>query len=249
MSTSNLIPNLMTGNTPAVNQGMQAMGMPPVGNASGSNTPGPTGITSMVNPIAVASPTNGLGTTPGAPTTPTGLVPGVTPAGASPTPGTLTPLNNPGGAIPASQQGASDKQLTNIYGAGVGGDINSVINNLGSNDSTYMQAYMAAQAQPNAENLATLNTTLGNEGVGANSSTAAIANADFQTGVTSQEGLQEQQLQQTDEQNLIGLLSSTEGAANKQASTSIWGDIGSVLGGLTGAVGPGLQALGDAGDL
>jgi hypothetical protein len=100
-----------------------------------------------------------------------------------------------------------------------------------------MQAYIAAMAQPNAENLATLNTTLANAGVSSNSSTAAIANADFQAGITAQEGLQEQQLQQTDQQNLIGLLESTMPAANKQASTSIWGDIGAVSSGIATAIG------------
>jgi hypothetical protein len=54
-------------------------------------------------------------------------------------------------------------------------------------------------------------------------------------------------LQQTDEQNLIGLLTSTEGAANKQASTSIWGDIGSVLGSVGSDAGSILGAVGDAG--
>jgi hypothetical protein len=226
MSTSQLIPNLMTGNQPAVAQGLQAMGMPPVGNASGANTPGPTGV----NAMATAAP---------------GVVPTT---GAAPAPNGIT-MVSPGGSIPTSIQQQSDTSLKNIFGTGVGGDINSVINNLGSNDSTYMQAYMASMAQPNAENLATLNTTLGNSGVSSNSSTAAIANADFETGVTAQEGMQEAQLQQTDEQNLIGLLESTEGAANKNASTSIWGDIGSVLGAVAPGVGPGLQALGDAGDL
>jgi hypothetical protein len=228
MSAPQLIPNLMTGNTGAAAQGLQAMGIPPVGNTSGSQLPGPTGVNAMAAPTSGAMPAlNPPAGITGAP----GQIPGtVNPVGATP-PVAGVPIVNQGvgGAIPVSQQQASQHQLTNVFGAGVGGDISSTINNLGSTDSTYMQAYQAAMAQPNAENLATLNTTLGNSGVGANSSTAAIANADFQTGVTSQEGLQEQQLQQTDEQNLIGLLTSTEAAANKQASTSVVGDIGDTL--------------------
>lgn len=210
--TPNLIPNLMAGNQGQASKSIQAMGQIPVGNAGGSNGLGPTGINDIAQPAA------GLGGVTANPIMQT----------AAPSSGTLIG-GGAQGAIPVSQQQASDKQLTDVYGKGIGGDINSVINNLGSNDSTYMQAYESSMAQPNAENLATLNTTLGNAGVGANSSTQAIADADFETGVTSQEGLQEAQLQQTDEQNLIGLLSSTEGAANKEASTSVWGDIGSVL--------------------
>jgi hypothetical protein len=201
MSASQLIPNLMTNNTPGIAKGIQANGMVPVGNAGGSNNPGPTainGIATSVNPIM-------QGAVPGAPSATTSQ-------------------------FSTQQQTNSGKQLTDVFGKGVGGDINSVINNLGSNDSTYMQAYQNAMANPNAEASASLLTTLGNAGVSANSSTAAIGLADLGGQETSQEGLQEAQLQQTDEQNLIGLLQGTQGAANKEASTSVWGDIGSVLG-------------------
>ena len=226
MATSNIMTNLMNNNQGQVSKGMQAMGMTPVGNAGGSNLPGPTGIQDIAQPAM-----------PGAnPTVNSGAVPTVNPIYQSPvsSSGTLVNQGGVGGAIPVSQQTASQKQLDNVFGKGIGGDISSVINNLGSNDSTYMQAYTAAMAPQNAENLATLNTTLGNSGISANSSTAAIANADFQSQVTSQEGLQEQQLQQLDEQNLIGLLTSTEGPANKQASTSVVGDIGATLSTIAG---------------
>jgi hypothetical protein len=183
MSMPQLIPNLMTGNTGGAAQGLQAMGMPPVGNSSGSQLPGPTGVNAMAAAPG-ALPTATAPTLTGGPAP---AIPGtVNPVGATP-PVAGVPIVNQGvgGAIPVSQQQASQQQLTNVFGAGVGGDISDTINNLGSNDSTYMQAYTAAMAQPNAENLATLNTTLANSGVSANSSTAAIANADFQTGVTA----------------------------------------------------------------
>lgn len=235
-----VIPNMMLGNQGAVDKGMQAMGLPPIGNAGGSNLPGPTSI---------AQPA-------GSYTAPTGAVPIMQqPAGTQVNNGVTSTvpgvsggnLLTPGGAVPnqfsTQQQQQSDKQLTDTFGKGIGGDINSVINNLGSNDSTYMQAYSNAMAGQNAENLSTLNTTLGNAGVGANSSTAAIANADFESNVTSQEGLQEQQLQQLDEENLIGLLQGTQGAANKEASTSVWGDIGGVLGSIGSDIGSALPDL------
>jgi len=220
--TPNLMPNLMTGNTADASRSMSAIGTIPVGNGAGSTNPGPTGMGAIAPTIAGGMPVPGTGAIP---TTTT--APGI--PGANPLP--VTP-----GTVPSALSGSNPNdlshQLKDVYGKGVGGALDSVITNLGSNDSTYMQAYQKAMAGPNAENLATLNTTLGNAGVSASSSTAAIANADFQSNVSAQEGLQEQQLQQTDEQNLIGLLTGTQSAANKQASTSIWGDIGSVLGGI-----------------
>jgi hypothetical protein len=189
--------------------------------------PGPTGMNAVAGGL------------PGQSVNPIMQSPAITPpGGAVPTPGISGAPNmlTPGGPGTSGVNALgnnttnSTKQLTDVFGKGIGGDIQNALANLGSNDSSYMQAYAAAMAPQNAENLATLNTTLGNSGVSANSSTAAIANADFQTGVSTQEGLQEAQLQQTDEQNMLGLLTSTEGAANKEASTSIWGDIGGVLG-------------------
>lgn len=219
MATNNIIPNMMAGDQVGVNKGIQALGTPPVGNAAGSTMPGPSGIADA----------NGVNLNP-----------------IMQQPAATSNLLTPGGiqgAIPVSQQNASDKQLTDTFGKGIGGDINSVINNLGSGDSSYLQAYQAAMAPVNAENQATLDTTLGNQGVSANSSTAAIANADFLSNVSTQTGLQEQQLQQTDEQNLIGLLSGVAPAANKEASTSVWGDIGDVLGAVGKDVGEALPLL------
>jgi hypothetical protein len=203
MSATQLIPNLMTNNTPGIAKGIQANGMVPVGNAGGSNNPGPTGINAVAQPIMQA---------------PAGAVPGAP--------------NAPVSQFSQQQQKNSQHQLTDTFGKGIGGDISSVINNLGSNDSTYMQAYHNAMAGTNAEANASLLTSLGNAGISANSSTAAIGLADLGGQEVAQEGLQEAQLQQTDEQNLIQLLQGTQGAANKEASTSVMGDIGSVLGAI-----------------
>lgn len=216
--TPNLMPNLMAGDSANAARSSSAVGTIPVGNGAGSTMPGPTGMGAIAPTIAGGMPVTS-GAIPTAATAPG--IPGA------------TPLPVTAGTVPSPLAGSNpndlSKQLTDVYGKGVGGATDALINNLGSGDSTYMQAYAKAMAQPNAENLATLNTTLGNSGVSANSSTAAIANADFQSNVSAQEGLQEQQLQQTDEQNLIGLLTGTQGAANKEASTSVWGDIGNVL--------------------
>lgn len=230
--TPQLLPNMMAGDSANTQRSSSAVGTVPVGNGAGSTNPGPTGMGMLAPTI------NGGMALPGAIPTPATApgIPGITPTG--------SPLQPAAGAVPNALAGSNpqdlSKQLNDVFGKGVGGALDSTITNLGSNDSTYMQAYTKAMAQPNAENLATLNTTLGNSGVSADSSTAAIANADFQSNVSAQEGLQEQQLQQTDEQNLIGLLTSTQGAANKEASTSVWGDIGAVLGAVGSDVGSAL---------
>jgi len=128
-----------------------------------------------------------------------------------------------------------NKQLVDIYGKGTGNLLSSEIANLGSNDSTYMQAYKDAMAPTNAENLATLSTTLANEGVGADSSTAAIEKADFEKGVTADEGLQEQQLQMNDLNQLLGLTESTLSDSAKEVSSGgFLNDLGSVLSSLPG---------------
>jgi hypothetical protein len=223
------------GNIGQASKGMQASGVQPIGNGTGSNIanagPVPLLPTNTVGTPGslVNSPTNPIMQSPAGTQTP-GVVPGY-----SADPNSFTGGYTPGGVTQAAQH-----QLNDVYGQGVGGQIGSLEANLGSGDSTYMQAYQAAMAQPNAENMATLQTSLSNAGVGMNSSTAAIAQSDLLTGETAQEGLQEQQLQQTDQQNLLGLVQGTQSAANKQASTSVWGDIGSVLGSIGSDVGTAL---------
>lgn len=211
-----MLQNTMLGNPGAVDKGIQALGVQPVGNGGGSNMPGNTTLnnpgTMPMNPIMQPAPTNPA------------INPGAVPGNLLNTAGTQS--------VDPTNAANQSHQLNDVFGKGIGGDINSAINNLGSNDSSYIQAFQKQMAQPNAENLSTLNTTLGNAGVGANSSTMAIADADFEAGVSSQEGSFISQLQQTDQQNLLGLLTGTEGAANKEASTSVWGDIGNVLQGI-----------------
>jgi hypothetical protein len=249
----NLMQNLAANNQGAISTGLQNAGLTPVGNGAGSTLPGPSGLSTMTpantapgapGMIPTSSPVSSVagmpnpatpGGSPGAlaPTPPGVVPPGTTPPGSVVNGGNGVSITTGTGGTTGSvnPQGQTDtlNQLENQYGAGIGGTIASTLSNLGSNNSTYMQAYEASVAQPNAENLATLDTTLGNQGVSANSSTAAIANADFATGVASQEGLQEQQLLQSQTGESVNLLESLEGVANKNQSTSVVGDIGNVL--------------------
>lgn len=224
MSTFTMIPNLP--NQPAK----------PIGNGSGSNLPGASGLgllpttgTSGSAPISSTPFGSGLRVQD-----PTALT-----TGAPPT--TIVPAGTEGDNLSSTEQGNLGKQASDLYGKGVGGLLTSEIENLGSNDSSYMQAYEKAMAPINAENLATLETNLGNEGVSGNSSTSAIAQADFNANVTSQEGMQEEELQMNDLNQLLGLTESMEGTSSQAQQVTplsifgkVAGDIGSDVGGALG---------------
>lgn len=234
------------------NQYSPASGIP-----SMSPTQGPNGGVSspMTNPVASASVTGTVptaGGTRGAVGTPTSA-PGAM-SGAQPQPintapaqaggavgtgapatgaaGSNAPANNgnPIAGYSPQQTAALQKQLNDTYGAGEGGELFSLMQNLGSNDSSYMQAYQAAMSKSTAEGLSTIQTGLGNSGVSANSSAAAIEQGDYLSGVTSQEGLQEQQLLQTQQGEAIGLTESTEGQTAAENSTSWLNTLSQVVG-------------------
>jgi hypothetical protein len=239
MATPNLMQNLAENNNQYVQTGLQNKGLTPVGNGGGSTNPGPTGMSALAAlPGAAPVIPSAGGMLPGSsPIQPAAATPGATPPGVIPPP-TAAPTVTGGGGVavsvpnnPVNAQGNTDflTQLQNQYGMGIGATIAGTVGNLGSQNNTYMQAYEASVAQPNAENLATLNTTLGNEGVSGNSSTAAIANADFESGISASEGLQEQQLLQSETGEQVGLEESLGGVANKNQSDSALGDLGSVF--------------------
>jgi hypothetical protein len=217
---------------------LQGVGTIPFGNAGGSQVPGPSSI------LQGQSGPNGISSNISAnpAQNPPLLPPGITgniSATPSPIPVTATPT---GAAAINSGTNTSElnTNLNNDFGKGVGSLISSELGNIGSNNDAYMQAYEAAMQQPNAENLSTLQTTLGNEGVSGNSSTSAIATADFESGVTSQEGLQEQQLQENDVSQVLGLTESLEGPAAQSQQNTGWSEFGQVLGSIGGAVGSAL---------
>lgn len=257
MSNSNILPNLVAGNSGAVDLGLNNLGIKPVGNGAGSQRPGPSGIGKIGNstPIPVSTgpislnpaanpPVLAPGTTgsviPMPVTSPSGgssLLPtnGVNPSPVATDPTTGLPISNSNPSIPYNQQNL-DKQMKDEYGKGEGSLISGLVSSLGSSDDAYMQAYEKAMAQPNAEQMATLETDLGNEGISGDSSTAAIAKADLLSGETADEGLQEQQLKQNDLAQLLGLTESLEGVSNKAQQDTGWSIFGSVLGDVGGAV-------------
>lgn len=225
-----------TGPTAGPNNGIQPINTSPVASAGAMGNPN-----APINtpPGAI----NSGGAMSGTPPQPTGSgsnsSSGTSSSGSSAAPG-ATPVNNgnPIAGYTPQQTAALQKQLNDTYGAGEGGELFSLMQNLGSNDSSYMTAYNQAMSKQTAEGQASLSTAQGNAGISSNSSTAAIENADYQSGVQSQAGLQEQQLLQTQMGDAINLTESTEGATAAENSTS-W------LNTLSQVVGIGSQVVGD----
>lgn len=236
MSSPTLLPNLIAGNKGASDLSIQNMGIKPIGNGAGSNLPGPSGL-------GIGGKVGGATPIPlGVSLNPATQEPPVSPiltgsSTASPVPvNTGSAIVNPNDPNNLATNVRMAGELNNIFGSGVGGLINSVAEDIGSTDSSYMQKYKDAMAGSNAEKLATLETTLGNEGVSADSSTAAIAQADFESGVVADEGLQEQQLQMNDLAQLLGLTESLEAPAQAAQADSGWNLFGKVVGDVGGAV-------------
>lgn len=249
MASPNLIPNLMSGNKGAADLSSLNMGVKPVGNAAGSNIPtggvsggsgaistGPVSLNPAMNQPAI--PVGVTGTTGNAFSTP-GTSPLLPTNGAVVSPGSVSTVPTANGT-PDLTSGVDtsklSKQLIDEYGKGVGGLLTSELTNLGSADSSYMKAYESAMAMPNSEALSTLQTQLGNEGVSGNSSTAALATADLLSQQSAQEGLQEQQLLQSNIAEELGLTQGLQSTANKAQQDTGWSIFGSVLGDIGGAV-------------
>lgn len=237
MSSPTLLPNLIAGNKGATDLSIGNMGIKPIGNGAGSNLPGPSGL-GMGGKVGGATPIPlGVSLNPATQEPPVSpILTGSPTAVPVNTGATGSDIVNPNDPNNLSTNVRMAGELNNIFGSGVGGLINSVAGDIGSTDSSYMQKYKDAMAGSNAEKLATLETTLGNEGVSADSSTAAIAQADFESGVVADEGLQEQQLQMNDLAQLLGLTESLEAPAQAAQADSGWNLFGKVVGDVGGAV-------------
>jgi phage-related minor tail protein len=85
-------------------------------------------------------------------------------------------------------------------------------------------------AKTESEGLSTIGTSLGNAGISANSSTAAIEKADYMSGLDAQVGLQEQQLIARDQDLQASLIQGTQNDAKQEVGTSWLDTAGQVLG-------------------
>lgn len=224
-----------------------ATGVIPASNPAGNNQTSPTMMPSM-NPIQ---------SLPGA----AGSVPTATPtAQASSNPyvpaSSIIPQGtNPqqaGGLVQSTANvsgtsGALNKQLTDIFGKGVGGAESNLINSIGGVDSATLQEYIASLAPQEATAQSNLNASLGAGGVSANSSVAALGDANLKAQETAAIAGESANLTQSGQNLEASLLTGMQNPAAQQVNESGWNILGSVLQGGASAASSVISALGSAG--
>jgi hypothetical protein len=129
------------------------------------------------------------------------------------------------------------KQLTDIYGQGVGGELNNIMANMGGEDSAMFQQYLASMVPAEASETAGLNSQLGSSGVSGNSSVSAIANSNLQGQFNAQASAADQSIMSQGLQDTIGILQGTQSDAAKEVATSGWSTFANVMNNITGDVG------------
>jgi hypothetical protein len=217
--------------------------MVPYSNTAGNNQTTP-GAGLQPKPVALPqiSPLNPTGTVSSNPLVPT----------------TATPVTQPG--VPAGAAGGvfnagststnsqlSDKQLTDIYGKGIGGDLNNLLNSIGGTNSATLQEYEQSLVPQEATAQANLDASLGAGGVSANSSVAAIGNANLQSQETAAIAGETAQLTQSGQQLEANILTGTEQAAEQEVAQSGWDVFGEVMQGLGNLGGEVVGAAGKVG--
>lgn len=153
-------------------------------------------------------------------------------------PGTTSSAQN--GFITSSNDGSQNalqKQLTDIYGQGTGGSLFSLLNNMSGTDSTILQEYIQSLQPQMATAQANTNAALGAGGVGANSSVAALADANLQSNEQASIASESAALTQNQEQLTAQILQGTENASAKEVATSGWSIFGDVASDITGDIG------------
>jgi hypothetical protein len=186
----------------------------PFSNPAGNNQTNPT---STAKPVAVA------GT----------AMPGATGASAAVNP-YVAPASTVA-SVPTSGGSGGDlgKQLTDIYGSGVGGALSSELGSMSGTNSAILQEYKASLAPQMATAQANVNAALGAGGVSSNSSVAAIADANLQAQETAAISGESAQLTEHDQDLTANILGSTMGAAEKETASSGWTVFGDVMGAIS----------------
>lgn len=212
----------------------------PVSNVGGNNqtSPGLSRPTAPAQPVF--TPPQGVGTLPS-------TNPYISTATTSTPSGTLgSATYNPASSYSSGQTDIS-KQLIDIYGKGVGGSLNYLLQNLSGTDSAIFQQYLASQVPANAAAEAQLRGGLGAMGVSGNSSVAGIAESNLAAQEAAQAAGVNQNLMTQSIQDTMNILQNTQGAAAKEVATSGWTTFGDVMGNIAQDVGAVLH--GGAGSL
>lgn len=164
-----------------------------VPNIPGAMAPPPPMGGNMNNPTGTAG---GSSTASGAPVLPN-IAPG---GGPSSVPGAI-PSTSPAQPVGAGQPGMisspiagnTSQDLTNIYGAGIGGYLSDLLGNGGMNMGLLNQVNASEMNQMSGkinQGSADLDSTLGAMGVSGNSSTTALAHARYEQGAVADENAQ-----------------------------------------------------------
>jgi hypothetical protein len=185
----------------------------------------------------------------------TGGVKGGTIAGAPQAPGTQTSSVNPFIPPPAStaqpqgnqsptlnttggaqvtqgndpNQSLLQKQLVDVFGKGVGGEMTQLLASISGEDSVALQNYIKSLQPQLATAQANTSATLGAQGVGANSSVNAIAQANLQAQETAAIAGEQAKLQTHEQDLTASILGGASGAAAKEVASSGWQVFGQVL--------------------
>ncbi len=175
----------------------------PTGTAPTANNPG---VSNPIVPGAVAAPTNPLQ------------------SGSGGYAGNVQPIV-PGGTASNNLL----KQFTDIYGQGTGASLFNLVNNMSGTDSTVLQEYIQSLAPSFAQSQATVNTTLGEQGVGKNSTVNAIAQSNLQSQENANISGEAASLTMDQQQLTAQILEGTEGASAKETASSPWTILGNVL--------------------
>lgn len=213
---------------------MATSSMVPYSNPAGRNQTSPsTRITATpLTTVPTSSPVNPTAVAQDNPAVPSGVVtaPGGTSATVSTTPG--------------GDQSAFYQQLQDIYGAS-GNQLFDFMQKIGGVDSQTLQDYIKSLQPQFAKSEANLRASLGAGGVSANSSVAALGEADLQS---QEQGLisgESANLLQSQEQLQAMLLGGVLPSAEKQvADSSGWNTFAQILNAVGGVAGS-FMGLGD----
>ena len=140
--------------------------------------------------------------------------------------------------VPSVDSGGKlGSQLTDIYGSGVGGSLDSLINSMSGTNSVVLQDYINSLVPQEAKAQSNLDMSLGAGGAGSNSSVAAIGNANLQAQETAAIAGESASLIKDQEHLTAEMLMGIAPTAAQQVSDSsalnvfgqVLGDVGSVV--------------------
>jgi hypothetical protein len=149
--------------------------------------------------------------------------------GAPPVPGSLY--------NPASTYGSGEsniaKQLIDIYGKGIGGGLDYLLQNMQGTDSAMLQQYFNSMQPYWAQERTQLGATLSPAGISGNSSVTGIAESNLAAQQNAQMSGFNSQLMMQQLQDTMGILQGTQPDAVKQVATTplnIFGNVMSQIG-------------------